>query len=110
MKRRSLKQLQRAVEAVSGKREKARAYFNLGVFHDNNSRERQAIPNYKMAIRLGLDRGRETMARAWLASSLFKTGQAKRALKECAQVRRLAKNASLRKFVENLERRIHRSL
>lgn len=106
MKRRSLKSLQGALESASDKREKASAYYELGVFHDNNGREAQAIPNYQKAIRLGLNRNREAMARAWLASSLFKTGYPQRALKECGEVLKLTKSVGLRKFVAGLETRI----
>ncbi|HZT21500.1 MAG TPA: hypothetical protein VFB55_01190 [Verrucomicrobiae bacterium] len=36
------------------KPEKAAAFYAPGVFHDNNSREALAIPNYQKAIRPGL--------------------------------------------------------
>jgi tetratricopeptide (TPR) repeat protein len=102
MRRRSLRQLQRAVETASSRREKARAFYELGVFHDNNSREARAIPNYQKALRLDIDKKHEAMARAWLASSLFKTGRPKLALQECGRAFKLAKDAGLRKFPERL--------
>jgi tetratricopeptide (TPR) repeat protein len=106
MKRRSLKQLQCAAETASGKREKALAIYELGLFHDNNSREAKAIPNYQKAIRLGLDKKYEAMARVWLASSFLKTGQPELALKEHRRAFKLAKDARLRKFVMSLEKEL----
>jgi hypothetical protein len=44
-----LKPLQRVITAVSCKSERAPAHYKLGVFHDSNRREAQAIPNYKKA-------------------------------------------------------------
>jgi tetratricopeptide (TPR) repeat protein len=106
MKRRSLKQLKCAVETASDKREKALAIYELGLFHDNNSREAAAIPNYQKAIQLGLDKNHEVMARTWLASSFLKTGQPELALKECHRAFKLAKNARLREFVMSLEKKL----
>ena len=106
MKRRSLRQLKRAVANAPGKPEKAVAFFDLGAFHDNNGREATAVPNYQNAIRLGLDREREAMARAWLASSLFKTKRFRAALKEISAANKLPQTESLRQFLLGLEKRI----
>jgi hypothetical protein len=108
MKRRTLKSLQWAIGSAPDKRGQARAFYGLGVFHDNNSREAMAIPNYQKAIRLGLGKNREAMARAWLASSFFKTGRPKQALRECERAAKIVKSASLRKFISGLEKRIRR--
>jgi len=108
MKRRSLAVLQRAVETATDRHEKARALYQLGVFHDNNSREAQAVPHYRAALRLGLDREYEAMARAWLASSLFKTGHSQEALAECRRARSLIKPGKLAAFIARLEAKLGR--
>ena|ERR1044071_7273065 len=110
MKRRNPKSLQKEIETKSNRRAKAKALYELGAFHDNNSREALAIPNYRKAIRFGLDKKHEAMTRVWLASSLYKTGNLKLALKECKRALELAKNERLQKFVQRLQRRIHSQL
>ncbi len=78
--KRNRKQLEIAVQSQKGQHKKAVACYRLAVFHDNNSRESEAIPYYKQALRLGLNRATEAKALTWLASSLHKTGKSKLAL------------------------------
>ena len=73
--RRSWPQLADAVQRAKSDAEKAVAHFNLGLFHDNNGREAEAIPRYEAALTLGLDRSQRPYCLAWLASSLYKTGR-----------------------------------
>jgi tetratricopeptide (TPR) repeat protein len=102
--RRSRKELEAAVAHSSGK-QKARAYYALGVFHDNNSREKEAIPNYKSALKLGLDVPTKAKTLAWLASSLYKTGKSREGLATCKAATRIA-NPELSRFLKGLEQRI----
>ncbi len=106
MRRRSTRQLEDAIAATRGRREKALAYFNLGVFHDNNSREREAIPNYVKALRLGLPHATRAEALAWLASSLCKTGAPGAAMVRLNQSARIATDPEVLKFLTGLRRRI----
>jgi tetratricopeptide (TPR) repeat protein len=108
MKRRSRIVLEQAIVRASSNQARALAHYELGVFHDNNSREEEAIPHYKKALLTGLDRKHEAMARAWLASSLYKVGKPKVALVECQKAQRLSKDSGLSKFLLGLERRISR--
>ncbi|HTV43077.1 MAG TPA: tetratricopeptide repeat protein [Candidatus Sulfotelmatobacter sp.] len=104
--RRSSQQLLQAIKAAKTKRQKAKACYNLALFHDNNSRESEAIPYYLKAIRIGLNKKLETMARAWLASSLYKTGRAHEAAKQCNRALNAANNPRLLKFLKGLRNRI----
>jgi tetratricopeptide (TPR) repeat protein len=110
MKRRSLKELEHAVESADIRSKKALALYALALFHDNNSREADAIPHYRAAIRLGLDYGHRAMALAWLASSLFKTGQSRAALRQISLSLKLARPPRLKKFLVRLKKRIERDL
>jgi tetratricopeptide (TPR) repeat protein len=105
-RRRSRAALERAIGLARSRRARALAYFRLALFHDNNSRETDAILNYERALRLGLPRALEAQALAWLASSLYKTGRPRRALAALARSRKLARSAQLRKFLDRLARRI----
>ncbi len=109
-RRRSRAALERAASAAQSARTRALAYYQLALFHDNNWREAEAIPNYERALRLGLPRMLEAEALAWLASSLYKSGQPRRALGALQRSRKLARSASLRVFLDGLERRIARAL
>ncbi len=91
-------------------RAKALAHFQLALFHDNNSREHDAILHYQAALRLGLDSTRRAEALAWLASSLYKTGRPRIALKKIAESRNQTTDPGLRTFLDGLERRVHRAL
>jgi len=108
MKRRSLKELQGAVESATSRKKKALALYELALFHDNNSREAAAIPFYQMAIRFGLDRKHEAMARAWLASSLYKTGRSREAQKQISVASKLVQHPQLKKFLAGLSKRIEK--
>ncbi len=103
-------QLERAVADARTHRAKALAHFHLALFHDNNARERDAIPHYEAALKLGLASSRRAEALAWLASSLYKTGQPQAALKKIGALRSRAPDAKLRMFLEGLERRVRRAL
>ena len=85
------------------------AYYQLALFHDNNTREAEAIPNYKRALRLGLSGETRAQAFAWLASSFHKTGRPRRAMNSLAQSRAATRDAALKKFLDDLERRIRRA-
>jgi tetratricopeptide (TPR) repeat protein len=105
-RRRSARQLNDLIGAARGRREKALAYYQLALFHDNNSREREAISNYLRAIELGLPRSTKAAALAWLASSLHKTGAPRAATARLNQSSRLTKDPELMKFLAGLRRRI----
>ena len=107
--RRNRAQLENAIAAAHGAAAKARAHYALGLFHDNNSREAEAIPQYKQAIDLGLARPIKAQALAWLASSLYKTGSLEEALTAMEKAKRLTSDPQLHRFLEGLERRISRS-
>jgi len=108
-RRRNLTQLQLAIEQARTQRARALAYYQLALFHDNNSREAEAIPNYEQALRLGLSGETRAQAFAWLASSLDKTGRPRRALNSLAQARAATRDAALKKFLDGLERRVTRA-
>jgi hypothetical protein len=108
MKRRNLTALSVAIDAARTRRERALGFYNLALFHDNNSRERQAIPNYQSALRLGLNGEVRAQAYAWLASSFYKTGQRHSALRALSAARLATREGALRKFLDGLERRITR--
>ena len=56
-KRRSLASLTAALNRARTQSDEARAHYDLGLFHDNNGREAQAIPHYRKALKLGIDPG-----------------------------------------------------
>ena len=107
-KRRKLSTLLDAVESAQSRSDKAIAHYNLGLFHDNNGREAEAIPHYEAALELGLDGATQSQTLAWLASSLYKTGALEEATRRVRQSRSLASDASLVRFLASLERRILR--
>jgi hypothetical protein len=108
--RRSLSQLQTAVTQARSRRDKATAHYHLALFHDNNSREAEAIPHYLDALALGLPRAVKVQALAWLASSLHKTGSPERALANVRKSLALASDPQLREFLDGLERRVRATL
>lgn len=109
MKRRSFQALKAEIEGARTKRERALAFYNLALFHDNNSREPEAIPNYEAALRLGLIGETRAKAFAWLASSLHKTGCPGRARVALENARAQTRDRGLKKFLDGLERRIRRA-
>ncbi|MEN9342087.1 MAG: Tetratrico peptide repeat [Candidatus Parcubacteria bacterium] len=106
---RSIKKLGAAISIAKNRQQKAIAYYNLGLFHDNNAREAEAIPNYEMALRLGLGKDSKSKALAWLASSLYKTGKLAEALKRVEQSQRIASH-DLLGFLNGLKKRIEKSI
>jgi tetratricopeptide (TPR) repeat protein len=104
--RRTTQRLLQALDEAKTSGQKAKAHYALGLFHDNNNRESEAIPYYRKAIRHGLSREFESMARAWLASSLYKTGSLQEAVKQCDRARKMARNPKLIKFLDGLRARI----
>jgi tetratricopeptide (TPR) repeat protein len=107
--RRNRSQLEAALAAAQTQYDKALAHYRLGLFHDNNSREAEAVPHYETAIELGLPHDTEAHAFAWLASSLHKTGFPDRALGALQRASALTTDSPLQRFLGRLERRIGRS-
>lgn len=108
-KRRSLAGLTASLERATTRGGQARAHYELGLFHDNNGREAQAIPHYREALALGIDPAVVPEALAWLASSLYKTGQSTEASLRAGQALRLTTDPSLEGFLRRLLRRIDRA-
>lgn len=109
-RRRSLVSLTAALDRATTRGAKARAHYDLALFHDNNGREAQAIPHYREALALGIDPGLEAEAFAWLASSLFKTGSPTEATSSAHQALGLTDDPSLKRFLVRLLRRIDRAM
>ena len=108
-RRRSLSSLTKALNQAATESERARAHYELALFHDNNGREAQAIPHYESAIALGIDHALEPEAHAWLASSLYKTGRHTEASLRASQALSLTEDPSLRGFLVRLLRRVDRA-
>jgi tetratricopeptide (TPR) repeat protein len=107
-RRRSLAQLEASIERARTKRAQATAFYQLGLFHDNNNRETKAITNYQKALRLGLTAETRAQTFAWLASSLYKTGRPKLALLSLKRARSVTRSEPLRQFLRRLELQILR--
>ena len=108
-RRRSLAGLTAALRQASSRSEQAQAHYELGLFHDNNGREAQAIPHYREALALGINPAVVPEALAWLASSLHKTGQPGEASVTARRALRLTQDPSLEEFLVGLLRRIKRA-
>ena len=108
-KRRSLASLTSALERASTRNAKARAHYDLALFHDNNGREAQAVPHYRSALTLGVRPAVEAETHAWLASSLHKTGHPAEARRQALEALRLSDDPFLRRFVVRLLGRINRA-
>jgi tetratricopeptide (TPR) repeat protein len=109
-RRRSRAALEAAVaEAVSAAR-RATAEYELGLFHDNNGREAEAIPHYEAALSHGLSGERRAECLAWLASSLSKTGRLEEALERLREAREATGSPELMRFLAGLERRVRTKL
>jgi tetratricopeptide (TPR) repeat protein len=93
--RRSRAALKDAVERATSSGERAIALYQLALFHDNNSREAKAIPLYEKALAIGMPTNLKAQALAWLASSLYKTGDPKRAMMQIRRARRITKRSDL---------------
>lgn len=109
-KPRNRKRLEMAVSAAKTSSKRALAHYNFGLFHDNNAREPEAIPNYEKAIKLGLDQQTKAKALAWLASSLYKTNKPSKGLKKLKESFSLTTDEKLKKFLAGLEKRIQKAL
>ncbi|MCY3958490.1 MAG: tetratricopeptide repeat protein [Chloroflexi bacterium] len=109
-RRRSLAGLTAALRQASSRSEQAQAHYELGLFHDNNGREAQAIPHYREALALEIDPAVVPEALAWLASSLYKTGHAVEAHKLALKALCLASDPNLQIFLNRLLRRIRRAI
>src|SRR5581483_5304975 len=94
---------------AKNKKAKAIAHYNLGLFHDNNGREKEAILNYLKALKFGLEKKIKSQALAWLASSLYKTGKPKEALKRIKESKKIG-DKKLQQFLMGLEKRIWKTI
>jgi tetratricopeptide (TPR) repeat protein len=106
--RRNLAQLKQSVTDAQTDRERAVALYDLALFQDNNGRETDAITKYRQALRLGLDNESRVCALAWLASSLFKTGQYAAAMRNSELALAEPCPPKLTRFLLGLQRRIRR--
>ena len=97
--RRDRRTLERAIDEAGTVEKQAMAHYHLAVFHDNNSREAEAIPQYERALALGLDRNTQVHALAWLASSLYKTNRPAVALERIEQALSLFPDPDLTQFL-----------
>lgn len=93
---------------ASSDADKAIAYYELALFHDNNNREAEAIPHYEAALTAGLVGAVCAECLAWLASSLYKTDRGVEALRRIGEARGATEDESLRRFLDGLERRVRR--
>ncbi len=105
-KRRSLKQLRANIKKARTKSEEANAWYELALFYDNNSRERETISFYQKAIELGLEKGKKAEALAWLASSFYKTGRYEKALASLNRSLRINNEEKIISFLARLKKRI----
>ena len=108
MVRRNQRTLETAVESAIDVRARAKAYYDLGVFHDNNNREAVAIPYYERALALGLDRETMTKCLAWLASSLCKTGRFSEAMTRIDESAAIADDY-MKQWLDRLRSRVIRA-
>jgi Tetratrico peptide repeat len=108
--RRSRASLEANVSNAKSRRKRALALYRLALFHDNNSREEEAIPIYARALKLGLPHAIRAEALAWSASSLYKTGKPRRAMQIAHASMQIARDPALRKFLKGLQKRIAKAL
>lgn len=99
--------MEHAIDEAQTSAEAAMAHYNLAVFHDNNSREAEAVPHYERALQLGLDQPMRSEALAWLASCLYKTGKPQEALGRIEESLSCAQDPQLTRFLLGLKQRIH---
>ena len=85
---------------------KALAHYELALFHDNNGREAEAVPHYEAALVKGLTGERRAQCLAWLASSLYKTGQPEMAMERLSEAKEATGDRDLMSFLADLERRV----
>ena len=110
MPRRSLQRLERAAAEAATVGAATLAYYRLGLFHDDNGREAEAILNYEVALALGLGPPLQARCLAWLASSLLKTGRPAEAQARASEAEAALPDPELRRFLDRLEKRIARRL
>jgi Tetratrico peptide repeat len=103
---RSLNDLTAQLAQARNRDQRAEAHLQLALFHDNNSREAAAVPHYGAAPGYGLRGETKAQALAWLASSLYKTGNSREAKLRLAQALRITSDDELRRFLEGLRKRI----
>jgi hypothetical protein len=108
--RRSRTRLERQLAGAKGEIEAARAHYALALFHDNNSRETDAIPHYETALTLGVDETIVPYCLAYLASSLHKTGRSRQALRRALEAEAAALDPALMRFLASLKLRIAKAL
>jgi hypothetical protein len=84
---------------------KAEAHFELGLFHDNNGREAEAVPHYEAALE-GLEGEKRAQCLAWLASSLHKIDRPQEAMPRLQQAKEATGDPDLLRFLSSLEGRI----
>jgi tetratricopeptide (TPR) repeat protein len=85
---------------------KALAHYRLAAFHDRNGREAEAIPHYHAALDLGLPPKTKAQALAWLASSYYKVGDFKAAIRQVLDANKIARSPALRRFLERLRQKL----
>lgn len=108
MQRRRARELEQALFDAQSPAAKALAHFRFSVFHDNNGREAEAIPHYRAALQLGLPKMQQAQALAWLASSYWKVGRTRQALRCIEALRHRRLSAQLSEWVRRLEVRVKR--
>jgi hypothetical protein len=109
MARRSLSRLKADVAEAKRAGDIALAHYRLALFHDNNSREHEAIPHYLAALAHGLPPPLKAETHAWLASSYFKTGVTEAARAQAQLAVQEANDAKLRAFAMRLVSRIEKA-
>lgn len=105
---RSRTRLEEAVKTAETPAGRASAHYDLGLFHDNNGREAQAIPQYEAALKLGLSGEQKAQCLAWLASSLCKVRRFDRAEARLQEAWTATSDSDLLSFLQRLEQRIKR--
>jgi hypothetical protein len=104
------RRLERQVADAKSKIEAAQAHYELALFHDNNSREADAIPHYETALTLRLNPAILPYCLAYLASSLHKTGHPREARRRALEAEAASVNPALTRFLAGLKLRICRAL
>ncbi len=108
-KRRTIRKLEGRVTSAKNRAERARAFYRLGMFHDENSRGEEAISNYEKALHFGLTGQMKAQALAWLASRLYKIERHKEAQLRVVKALAVARDARLKRFLLGLNRKIERA-
>jgi tetratricopeptide (TPR) repeat protein len=109
-RRRSLPELEHRLTTIPPGPGLAHAHYDLALFHDNNSREADAIPHYEEALLQNLDATARPYCLAYLASSLYKIGQLDDAKDRATEALSESDDQDLTNFVVGLLSRIERKL